>query len=324
MQSCAPMGANAIEITGLKKTYASRKGTFNALDGLDVEVPSGGVYGFLGANGAGKTTAIRAIVGLLHATSGSISMLGAAIPTGLPSVIDRVGALVETPSFFPNFSGRKNLDLLARSRGFGTENVERALEQVGLTERQGDRVSRYSLGMRQRLGVAAVLLKDPEILILDEPGNGLDPPGIVEMRNLMRRLGSEGRTVFMSSHILSEVEQTCDALTIIAKGKTIRTGTVAEILAGGVSRYSVKVAGDAQTQANAATRLRETGFAVQPGEHDNGIIDVAPERAHEVTKALADVGIYVSELTPHGRTLEEAFVELTRGVQPTDQFGAAL
>lgn len=307
------MTANAIEIVGLKKTYSSRGGSFNALDGLDVAVPEGGVYGFLGANGAGKTTAIRAIVGLLHATSGSISVLGREIPARLPEVIDNVGALVETPSFFPTFSGRKNLDLLARSRGFGRDNVERALDLVGLTERQGDRVSRYSLGMRQRLGVAAVLLKDPAILILDEPGNGLDPPGIVEMRNLMRKLGAEGRTVFMSSHILSEVEQTCDALTIIAKGRTIRTGTVAELLAGGVSRYSVKVAGDAQTQTRAALRLRELGFAVQPGEHDNGIVDIAPERAHDITKALADVGIYVSELSPHGRSLEDVFVELTQG-----------
>ena len=317
------MTGNAIEIVGLKKTYSSRGGTFNALDGLDVEVPSGGVFGFLGANGAGKTTAIRALVGLLQPTSGAMTMLGATIPRHLPSVIDRVGCLVEAPSFFPNFSGRKNLDLLARSRGFDAASVDRALEQVGLTERQRDKVSRYSLGMRQRLGVAAVLLKDPEILILDEPGNGLDPPGIVEMRNLLRRLGSEGRTIFMSSHILSEVEQTCDALTIIAKGKTIRTGTVADILAGGISRYSVKVAGDAETQTRAALRLRETGFSVRPGEHDNGIVDVIPERSHEITKALADVGIYVSELTPHGRSLEEAFVELTQGAQPTDQFGAA-
>ena len=316
------MVTNAIELIGLKKTYSSRKGSFNALDGLDVEVPSGGVYGFLGANGAGKTTAIRAIVGLLHATSGSITMLGEPIPNRLPKVIDRVGALVETPSFFPSFSGRKNLDLLAKSRGFGAANVERALEQVGLTERQGDQVARYSLGMRQRLGVAAVLLKEPEILILDEPGNGLDPPGIVEMRNLMRRLGSEGRTVFMSSHILSEVEQTCDALTIIANGRTIRNGTVAEILAGGTSRYSVKVAGDANTQTLAAQRLREHGFVVQPGDRNDGLVDVVPERAHEITQALADVGIYVSELTPHGRSLEEAFVELTQGVQATDQFGA--
>ena len=226
-------------------------------------------------------------------------------------VFDRVGALVESPSFFPNFSGRKNLDLLARSRGFATASVEKAIDDVGLTDRQHDRVSRYSLGMRQRLGVAAVLLKDPELLILDEPANGLDPPGIVAMRTLIRDLADSGRTVFMSSHILSEVEHICDTVAIIAHGKTIRTGTVADIMRGGVSRYSVKVAGDVAIQDAAARMLREAGFVVTAGNHDSGLVTVEPDKAHEITKLLANAGIYVNELTPQGRTLEEAFVELT-------------
>ena len=213
----------AIEITGLRKVYGSRPPVV-ALDGLDLEVPVGGVFGFLGPNGAGKTTTIRAMVGHLRASSGNIRLLGADVANSLATVIDQVGAFVEQPSFFPGFSGRRNLVLLARSRGFPPARVEEVLETVGLSERADGRFAGYSLGMKQRLGVAAVLLKDPRLLILDEPTNGLDPGGMLEMRTMMRRLGAEGRTVFVSSHLLAEVQQTCDHVAVVARVGALRPG----------------------------------------------------------------------------------------------------
>jgi ABC-type multidrug transport system ATPase subunit len=302
---------NAIEITGLTKTYATRKGTVTAVGGLELSVPRGGVHGFLGANGAGKTTTIRALVGHLRATSGDIRLLGARVPHELPRVIDRVGALVEQPSFFPNFTGRRNLALLARSRGLPIARVAEVLTTVGLTERADTRFATYSLGMKQRLGVAAVLLKDPDVLILDEPANGLDPPGILEMRRLLRRLGEEGRTVFVSSHILSEVEQTCDRITVIARGKQIKTGSVHELLAGADAKFHVRVPGGERERQVAATVLTKSGFEVLVDTA--GELFVAVDDAHSdmVTKALADASIYVSLLAPVERSLEDVFLELT-------------
>ncbi len=302
---------NAIEITGLTKTYRTRRGVVQAVAGLDLSVPTGGVHGFLGANGAGKTTSIRALVGHLRASSGDIRLLGARIPHDLPKVIDRVGALVEQPSFFPNFSGRRNLALLAKSRGIPKSRIGAALETVGLSERADSRFATYSLGMKQRLGVASVLLKDPEVLILDEPANGLDPPGILEMRTLLRRLGDEGRTVFVSSHILSEVEQTCDRITVIARGKQIKTGTVHELLASADAKFHVRVPGGERERHVAATVLTSAGYEVLVDA--TGELFVAVDEAHSdmVTKALADASIFVSLLAPVERSLEDVFLELT-------------
>ncbi len=302
---------NAIEITGLTKTYRSRRGPVQAVAGLDLVVPEGGVHGFLGANGAGKTTTIRALVGHLRASSGQIKVLGASAPGQLPKVIDRIGALVEQPSFFPNFSGRRNLQLLARSRGFPARRVGEVLETVGLAERAGSRFATYSLGMKQRLGVAAVLLKDPELMILDEPANGLDPEGILEMRTLLRRLGAEGRTVFVSSHILSEVQQICDRVTVIAAGRTVRTSTVHELLQGAESKFRVGIPGDEREQHVAATVLTGAGFDVFVDGAGGLAVEVEPENASMVTKALADASIYLAHLSPIERTLEEVFLELT-------------
>jgi ABC-type multidrug transport system ATPase subunit len=220
----------AIEVRGLRKSY---RGVV-ALDGLDLTVPEGGVFGFLGPNGAGKTTTIRALVGHLRA-AGAISLLGVDVPGGLAAVIDRVGALVEQPSFFPGFSGRTNLELLARARGFPLGRVEAALEAVGLADRAGSRFNSYSLGMKQRLGVAAVLLKEPELLVLDEPSNGLDPAGMAEMRSMIRRLAAEGRTVFVSSHLLAEVEHLADEIVVLNRGKLVATGTLSTLQKAGTS-----------------------------------------------------------------------------------------
>ena len=297
----------AIEVRGLRKTY---RGVV-ALDGLDLSVPEGGVFGFLGPNGAGKTTTIRALVGHLRA-SGSITLLGAEVPRALGSVIDRVGALVEQPSFFPGFSGRTNLQLLARSRGFPPARVDTALEAVGLTDRAGSRFTSYSLGMKQRLGVAAVLLKEPELLILDEPSNGLDPGGMAEMRTMIRRLAAEGRTVFVSSHLLSEVQHTCDHVAVVARGRCVASGSVADLLRGGVSRYRVVVPGGELERNTASAVLQQHGLVVHAGDGLSLVVGTEAERAPEVTRVLAGAGIYLAELSPVERTLEDAFFELTR------------
>src|SRR5215218_3460790 len=205
-----------IELEGLRKEYRRLRGAKTlAVDGLDLSVLSGGVFGFLGPNGAGKTTTIRCLLGLVRPTGGRCRLLGHE-PANLHRVIDRIGSIVESPTMYPRFTGRRNLELLARIDGIRRSRVREVLEQVGLAERGDDLVKTYSLGMKQRLGIAGALLKDPELLILDEPANGLDPAGIVEVRELMRRLGREGRTIFVSSHILSEIQHTADRVAIIA------------------------------------------------------------------------------------------------------------
>jgi ABC-2 type transport system ATP-binding protein len=301
----------AIEFEGLRVAYRSRHGSVAAVDGLSFSVPTGGVFGFLGANGAGKTTAIRAAVGLLRRSSGHIRVLGADVPRHLPDVMDRIGALVEQPSFFPNFSGRRNLMLLARARGIGAKRVDAALEQVQLGDRADSRFMTYSLGMKQRLGIAAAILKDPELIVLDEPANGLDPPGILEVRNLMRALGAQGRTVFVSSHLLSEVEHTCDRVAIIAHGRCITTGRVDELLAGGHARHRVRVPDPAHQNEIARAVLGGAGWHTALDGEGGILVDVTAERAHEITQALAASGVFVSELTPITRSLEEVFLELT-------------
>jgi ABC-2 type transport system ATP-binding protein len=301
----------AIEAVGLRKEYRGHGGLVKALDGLDLEVPDGQVFGFLGANGAGKTTTIRALVGHLVVNGGSLRVLDAEIPRQLPKIIDRMGALVEQPSFFPGFTGRRNLELLARSRRIPRARVDEVLDTVGLAPRANSRFATYSLGMKQRLGVASVLLKRPDLLILDEPANGLDPQGILEMRTLLRELASGGRTVFVSSHILSEIQQMCDRVAIVAHGKTVVSGSVDELLQGATSRYRVAVPGGADEQAVAVDVLSRAGFRGAYDERGRLVVDVTPDRAHEVTRALATSSIYLAELSPVERTLEEAFLEIT-------------
>ncbi|MBV9952471.1 MAG: ABC transporter ATP-binding protein [Acidimicrobiia bacterium] len=304
--------AAAVEITGLRKVYGSKR-PVAAVDGLDLSVPEGGVFGFLGPNGAGKTTTIRAMVGHLRASSGSIQLLGVDVDKALPTIIDQIGAFVEAPSFFPGFSARRNLELLASSRGFARADVRRALDTVGLEERANDRVSGYSLGMRQRLGIAAVLLKNPRLLILDEPANGLDPAGILEMRNLLRRLGAEGRTIFVSSHLLSEVQQTCDRVAVVVRGRCVANGTVEELLRGEVTRHRIRIPddGDGSAQERAVSTLRAHGLEVERDGHGGLLVAVSPSRAQDVTRVLAEEHIYLAELTPIERSLEEVFFELT-------------
>jgi ABC-2 type transport system ATP-binding protein len=300
--------AAVIEALGLRKEYRRlRGGSTVAVDGLDLEVPEGGVFGFLGPNGAGKTSTIRCILGLVRPTRGSTRLLGAASRRDLARAIRRVGSIVETPTMFPRFSGRKNLRLLARLDGIGPKAVDAALERVGLAGRARDLVRTYSLGMKQRLGIAAALLKDPAVLILDEPANGLDPAGIKEIRDLIRSLGAEGRTVFVSSHQLAEVQQMCDRLAIIAKGRAVASGSVAEVLASGRGGGVIVRVADLAAGLDA---LREAGL---DATLDGDAIHVATpaEDAARVTETLAHRGLYVSEIRPDEVSLEDVFLELT-------------
>ena len=301
---------DVIEVLGLRKEYRRFRGARTvAVDGLDLVVPEGGVFGFLGPNGAGKTTTIRCLLGLVRPSAGGCRLLGADAPGGLSSVIGRVGSIVETPLLYPRFSGRRNLELLGAIAGVGRTRVREVLERVGLAERGDDFVKTYSLGMRQRLGIGAALLKDPELLILDEPANGLDPAGIVEVRELLRSLGREGRTVFISSHILSEVQQTADRVAILSAGRAVAVGPVGEVLRAGRSEGLLVRVDDLAAGLRALAEAGITAAAV------DGLlrVELPAARAATVTKALADRDLYLSELRSDEADLETVFLELTRG-----------
>jgi ABC-2 type transport system ATP-binding protein len=299
---------DVIEVAGLRKQYRRlRGGSRVAVDGLDLAVPEGGVFGFLGPNGAGKTTTIRCLLGLVTPTAGTCRLLGADVGGGLHRVVGRVGAIVETPALFPTMTGRRNLELLGRLHGLGPRRVTEVLERVRLAERADDLVKRYSLGMRQRLGLAAALLKDPEVLILDEPANGLDPAGIKEVRDLLRGLGGEGRTVFVSSHLLWEVRQTCDRVAILARGRCVAAGPVAEVLANGHGAGLLVRLDDLQR----GRAVLDTAGIPASLDGDRLRVAVPPAQAANVTKTLAGQGLYVTELRPDEADLETVFLELT-------------
>lgn len=308
-----------IETKGLRKEFRARGGTRVAVHDLDLAVPVGGVHGFLGPNGSGKTTTIRMLLGLARATRGQMRLFGHEVPAHLPSVIDRVGAVVESPKFSPTFSGRRNLLLLSRSIGAPDTQVDAALETVGLTGRDGDRYKSYSLGMKQRLAIAATLLKDPQLLILDEPTNGLDPAGIREIRETIRDLGERGVTVLLSSHILAEVQQVCTSATIIGNGRMLASGRVADLIDGGSSAYAVTV----PEPDRATAALTAAGLVVTPA--DDGV-RVETDDPALVTRTLGEAGLWLTSLTPLRRDLESVFLELTAADtlgQPTSQDGAA-
>ena len=303
-----------IEIEGLRKEYRKRGGkSFRAVDGLDLTVPEGGVFGFLGPNGSGKTTTIRCMLGLVSASAGTTALLGHPTPSELGIVMPNVGSIVETPAMFPTMTARENLKLLGAVDGIGKKRVAESLDKVGLAERADDKVRTYSLGMRQRLGLAAALLKDPALLVLDEPANGLDPAGMRDIRELLRTLGGEGRTVFVSSHLLTEIEQTCNSVAIIDRGKLMLTGRVDEVLAQ-ASRPTLLVGVD-NLEAGAAA-LRNAGMSVEiDGAHLR--VTLPASDASHVTKLLADSGLYLNELRPDSVSLEELFLNITAHEEAT-------
>jgi ABC-2 type transport system ATP-binding protein len=293
-----------IETRGLRKEFRGRGGTRVAVHDLDLAVPRGGVHGFLGPNGSGKTTTIRMLLGLARATRGEMALFGTPVPSGLPQVIDRVGAVVEMPKFLPHFTGRQNLTILARSKGIAPDRIDAAVDTVGLTGRDGDRYRAYSLGMKQRLAIAATLLKDPQLLILDEPTNGLDPAGIREIRETIRSLGESGVTVLLSSHILAEVQQVCTSATIIGNGRLLASGRVEDLLGASTSYRIVVDDPDAARRA-----LAEGPYDVRAD--GTGLLVETQAPAAEITRTLGEAGIWLSELTSVRPDLETVFLELT-------------
>ena len=296
----------AISTRGLRKTYRNSKGRHVAVAGLDLDVPLGGVHGFLGPNGSGKTTTIRMLLGLIRADAGTMSIFDREVPKHLPEVVGRVGAIVESPKFFPAFSGRKNLLLLAEAIDRPRSIVDQVLEQSGLGGRWKDKYKTYSLGMKQRLAIAATLLKEPDLLIFDEPTNGLDPAGIREIRNTMRSLGEQGKTVLVSSHILDEVEQVADTVSIIGHGRLLASGRVADVI-GDQTATSLRVG--IADPVTAQRILTDGGLLVRL---DGGLLVVeGMSDGAEITRRLAAHNLFVNELTPVRADLESVFLELT-------------
>ena len=252
----SPPGGWAVETHGLTKRFGANV----AVDDVELLVPRGCAFGYLGPNGAGKTTLIRTLLGLTHADGGTMSLLGIRVPAERSRALARVGAIVDEPRFHPHLTGRENLRLLAAARGGETdERIAPSLARVGLAERADDKVASYSMGMRQRLGVASCLLGDPELLILDEPMNGLDPAGMHEMRAMIASLVDEGRTVMLSSHLLDEVERTCDAVAIVDRGRVIRQGPIDELVRGAGGRVVRVDCSDPATAGRLIEESRDSG-----------------------------------------------------------------
>ncbi|MEV6283658.1 ABC transporter ATP-binding protein [Kribbella sp. NPDC051770] len=292
----APM----VQVHGLTKRY----GDTLAVDGVDLVVRPGEVYGFLGPNGAGKTTTLRILTGLIAPTSGRVEILGGA--PGQARVLARTGSMIESPAFYPYLSGLDNLRLLAEYAEVPRARVREVLELVDLADRAKDRFSTYSLGMKQRLGVAAALLKDPELVILDEPTNGLDPAGMRDMRRLIRELGSDGRTVVLSSHLLGEVQQVCDRVGIINAGRMVAEHDVDEL------RGQQELVIRARPLESAHSVLRDVLGADAVHQYDDTLrAKVSPDRAAEINRLLVQAEIAVSELRSTERALEDVFFELT-------------
>jgi ABC-2 type transport system ATP-binding protein len=289
-----------VETQGLTRRY----GDLVAVEDVSLSVRAGEVYGFLGPNGAGKTTTLRMLLGLVRPTAGQVRLFGRA--PGAAGYLARVGALIEGPGFYPYLSGRENLRVLAHYGGAPRARVEAVLETVDLTGRAKDRYGTYSLGMKQRLGVAAALLRDPRLLILDEPTNGLDPAGMADMRTLVRRLGASGCTVLLSSHLLGEVQQTCDRVGVINAGRLVAESTVAELRGAATLRVVAEPVDRAAARARALvgdSGVRVDGAALE--------VDLPPDRAAWLNAALVADGLAVSELRLAERDLEKVFFELT-------------
>jgi ABC-2 type transport system ATP-binding protein len=296
-----------VETNNLGKRYGER---IVAVDGLNLEVRRGEVYGFLGPNGAGKTTTLRMLLGLIRPTTGGALVLGS--KPGSSDGLGRVGALIETPTFYPYLSGRDNLRVLARYAGAPENRIATVLDEVDLSARAEDRFRTYSLGMKQRLGIAAALLKDPELLILDEPTNGMDPIGIAEMRPFIRSLGRGERTVLLSSHLMSEVEQVADRVGVISRGRLVREGTVDELRGREGLWLRVEPLGEAE---RLLASLRGVEGVVR--EDDGLRIAAEPSAAPEINRALVEGGIAVSELRPERASLEKVFLELANEEEAT-------
>jgi ABC-2 type transport system ATP-binding protein len=303
MPAPAPL---AVETRGLTKRFGGRE----VIRGVDLRVPRGVAFGYLGPNGAGKTTLIRTLLGLTSADGGSMQLLGHPLPAGRAEALAHVGAIVEEPLFHSHLTGRENLAVVAAARDrAAAARIPEVLERVGLSTRADDRVRTYSLGMRQRLGIARCLLADPQLLILDEPMNGLDPAGIREFRAFVRDFVAEGRTIVLSSHLLDEVEKTCDHLAIVDGGEIVVQGSIAELRDGGEHTLVVEVDDAARARSLLASEPR-----VERVFSDGETLRVSlrdPLAVPALNRALVLAGLNVQRLEPTRASLEERFLEVT-------------
>jgi ABC-2 type transport system ATP-binding protein len=299
----------AVETHGLTKRFGDNV----AVNGVELLIPRGCAFGYLGPNGAGKTTLIRVLLGLTRADAGTMSLLGYPVPKERAKALARVGAIVDEPRFHGHLTGRQNLQLLAAAREQAArDRIAPSLERVGMLHRADDRVSKYSMGMRQRLGVAACLIGDPQLLILDEPMNGLDPAGMHEMRDMILSLVAEGRTIVLSSHLLDEVERTCDAVAIVDRGNIIRQGPISELLAG--ASLALQVECSEPDRARALLGATAIGADVQVGELGLGITlpaGTGRDVVAEINRVLVAGGISVYRLQEIQASLESWFLQVT-------------
>jgi ABC-2 type transport system ATP-binding protein len=304
-----PADGWAVETHGLTKRF----GTNVAVNDVELLVPRGSAFGYLGPNGAGKTTLIRTLLGLTRPDRGTMSLLGTPVPAQRRQALARVGAIVDEPRFHPHLTGQQNLRLLAAARGGDADRrIAPSLTRVGLADRAGDKVASYSMGMRQRLGVAACLLGDPELLILDEPMNGLDPAGMHEMRAMIESLREEGRTVMLSSHLLDEIERTCDAVAIVDQGRVIRQGSIDELTRGAGTVVQV----DCAEPDRAAELIGAAGIAAGTTRTQAGLTVTLPAGASreliaDLNRRLVEAGIGVYSLQEIRTSLEDWFLSVT-------------
>ena len=288
----------AVRVSGLTKKYGSTE----ALRGLDFEIPAGGLTGFLGPNGAGKTTTFRALLGLTRPDAGDIEVLGMKVPSQLPALVKKLGVIVEEPGLIKSLTGRTNLNVAADTLGFGHDRIDEMLDFVGLSEDAGRKAGDYSKGMRQRLALAAALLGDPELLILDEPLDGLDPAGQHAFRARLKNLASEGRTVIVSSHALVDIEEMADHVVVVGEGRLVTQGRLEDLLEG--SKTRVRLA-DVQ---GAAQVLEQAEMSVTV---EDGSLYVDTDQGSEIIRALAAAGIFPDEVAATRSTLESVFLGLT-------------
>ncbi len=298
------MAGNVVETTGLTKHF----GEVRAVQDLSLQVPKGTIFGLLGPNGAGKTTIIGTLLGLIRPTSGAIRLFGVEIDGSTDEAVRRIGAIMETPAFYPYLSGRDNLRYFQGiAGGEGSSEIDRLLDLVGLADRADARFNTYSLGMKHRLGLAYALLGDPELLLLDEPTNGLDPSGMAEVRQLLRELGGGDRTVVLASHLLNEVEQVCDHVAILSKGRVIAEGEVSELI-GRRDRLRLATTDD----VTARRVLAELDWVGSVLDADGAmLVEAPPDRAGDLSEALARVAVYPTELQTVTTSLEQYFLEVT-------------
>ena len=301
-----PGAPPAVATAGLTKRFGAR----TVVDDVALAIPAGSVCGFVGPNGAGKTTTIRMLLGLVRPTAGSGTILGGSL--GEPATyLPKVGALIESPAFYPQLSGRENLKALARLGRLPLTAVDPVLDRSGLLARAGDKYRSYSLGMKQRLGIAAAMLAGPELLILDEPNNGLDPAGIVEMRGLIKSFADDGITVLVSSHLIAEIEQICDYVVMIRAGRLVHQGSVAELRAAQQAEFVIAPEYDADRDRLAGL-LQRAGYTVTSGSDDGSVFVEAPGAgAADLNRLAAQNGITVRQLGERTRSLERAFFALT-------------